>query len=1607
MKKCVPLLLLLVLGQTFAQSLESSRRSSYYRYIFRITNEEAQTIYRKGMDQVAESYFHTVVDSFPSGQPYSRDLPVGHYLLAHAEADHLVYELQSVNHLQVKLLNNKTDLTIHLHDSLGRNIPDARVALKGRHIPYHAPTASYLLRKTSRHGLLAITYRGFTSYHSLEAQYKTTRLRKVFYRIIYRFPLRYAWQPFRDIYRSLRYGQPTGMVQSTSTLFDPDRREDRFENRHRGFMVFNKPRYQPGDTVKLKAVVLKRKGKPVNREVTLRLYGNGKFTTLTTLEPYRRGAYAYQFLLHDSLKLTLDTHYQLYLDNRKGNTYLHDDFKYEDYELESNTFKVRSGQKEHYPGQTQSLFLKGTDENDLNLLDARVELTVLPQRVFRMQPDRVFVPDTLWQHQQTLDPLGETKITLPDSIFPKASLEYSVEAVFLNASNERHAERLIFRYYHQDRQLKLELKNDTLTASLLEGGKMVSQMGQLTAYGENDDTLFSQSVRLPFVQRINPYADYYELAADSLYQTLELSAENSLVQCLTSRTEDSVLVQVQNPRKIPFWYTIYRQNTRITGGYGDSLLFQTRESSARKYFVSLQYVWQGKVREEEYEVPFANRKLQIQVDHPVVVYPGQKTKIGIAVTDARGNPVADADVTAYGVTKKFPEAGPPTVPDFSRQYRSRKLYNTFHFKKSFTQDPVEDSLKLNYPVWKAKFGLDSLAYYHFLYPKNGLYQYALPLKDSLTQLAPFVVQNGKILAVNMVWVDHLPVYIRTGSSGERYTFPVDSGYHSVTLRTSIHRIELDSVYLPHAQKLILSTDTRIFHRHKRVDSLAARLTSRELNMLSYYLMPYRNTFGNHYAYLKQGRRIFPLSPLGYSGAAVGPVYPWPVQAIQLGGWQTDFAFEPLFEYDFQPNLLKMRSREPFKYYTFPSVGRIHPRFGELAWTERELDSLWRTSQEASISKREFYNNPAFTSAGHGRLFLFDRQYPEQTVRGPKRVLLFKEDDPDFIRVYSGTAQQLNELGPGNYKVMLLLFGNYYLERGGIRVEKDGTTYIRMKTDAVKPPDAKSKRLDSLVTSMITRTDFTWQEQQENLQNIKETYNQTYNVLHTGQQRMADFYHLVRGVVKDDTGTPLPGVSVLVKGTTRGTVTNAFGEYSFYTPPNGVLVFSFIGYEMQEILINGRGEVNAKLLPDIKALSEVVVVGYGTQQRKDITGSIATVQQTLQGRVAGISITGMPGAGIMIRGNRSANVSQPLYIVDGVIFEGNPADLDPAFLSSAETLSGATATALYGNRGINGVIIITTRKQNNLLQNQASLPPVPGEGAASTASLRNRFSDYAYWQPRLRTDRAGKTSFEVTFPDDITNWRTFVAAFGSKKRTGVAESQVKAFKTLSGNLALPRFLVEGDSADAVGKVLNYTVDTIPVTRAFAVNDQVVFSRPGQVVHSLIDTLRLTAPATDSLKVKYYVQKADGYLDGEMRTLPVFAKGVSETKGQFLHLAQDTTLTLRFDPKLGKVKLYAQADVLQILLDEIDHVRRYEYLCNEQMASKLKALLAEKKIRSYLGQQFKHEELVKRLVRKLTDAQQKSGTWGWWPDAPFSAWISAHVAEALVQAANSGYPARFSS
>lgn len=245
--------------------------------------------------------------------------------------------------------------------------------------------------------------------------------------------------------------------------------------------------------------------------------------------------------------------------------------------------------------------------------------------------------------------------------------------------------------------------------------------------------------------------------------------------------------------------------------------------------------------------------------------------------------------------------------------------------------------------------------------------------------------------------------------------------------------------------------------------------------------------------------------------------------------------------------------------------------------------------------------------------------------------------------------------------------------------------------------------------------------------------------------VAQNVHTVTGTVLDDNGLSVIGASVIIKGEShQGTVTDLDGYFSINAPQNGTLLITYVGYQSLEVKISGRTNINVILKEDTKVLDDLVVIGYGVMKKRDLTGAVSSIRaesledkavadigQALQGRAAGVQIvnSGSPGSNVVmrIRGMGTINASDPLIVIDGIPTDLNLNSINQNDIETVDILKDASATAIYGSRGANGVVIITTKKgkpgdgkmsisANYGVQQQTSMPKVLN--ASEFASLHN-------------------------------------------------------------------------------------------------------------------------------------------------------------------------------------------------------------------------------------------------------------------------------------------------
>ena len=307
---------------------------------------------------------------------------------------------------------------------------------------------------------------------------------------------------------------------------------------------------------------------------------------------------------------------------------------------------------------------------------------------------------------------------------------------------------------------------------------------------------------------------------------------------------------------------------------------------------------------------------------------------------------------------------------------------------------------------------------------------------------------------------------------------------------------------------------------------------------------------------------------------------------------------------------------------------------------------------------------------------------------------------------------------------------------------------------------------------------------------------------------------VQGVVKDQTGETVIGASVMEKGTTNGTITGIDGDFSLNMSPNGTLVVSFVGYKTQEVQVKGQKQLQVVLSEDAKMLDEVVVIGYGTMKKSDLTGAVSSIGnkdikdspvsnlgQAIQGKISGVQIVdaGKPGdnVSIKIRGLGSINNCDPLVVIDGVPTDLGLSSLNMADVERLDVLKDASATAIYGSRGANGVVMITTKRGTEGKGKLAVSANYSFQNATNVPSLLNA-AQYAELSNDMMVNSGRNPNPEWANPSELgagTDWMDELL------RTGVMQNYTVSY---SGGNEKSHYYVSGGFLDQSGivKSVNY-------------------------------------------------------------------------------------------------------------------------------------------------------------------------------------------------------------
>ncbi len=1625
------LLFVLTLVYAGAQAQHPVLKNSYTAtYYYRIDAQQALQLFHGKPGKPDSTFFKDLAYVQPDTS-YRLPLSPGNYLETSFRDSRITYDYIRITPWRPYILDNGKDLVVQLLDLHTRKaVSVSKVCLDKKVINFDTATQSYTLPHPKKGGTLAITDGSHTFYYT--AENSGSKRVSVFKRIRSRRPFRYFHTLFQlydhgiwDIYSSIKEERAYGAI--SSARYDAWDIAGLFKTRksavmHNSYFYFSKPKYREGDTIKFKVHLLDHSrqrwyDKPLKvflGEDILPEKGEDIYLGMA----YSRGkgaGYSFSFNLHDSMDISLDDQYYIYLETPEDSTLIgRGRFTYEDYELKKAVFKLDLKEEdEHIRNKPFEINLTAKDENGLPMPDTRVSVTVQAQQVHGIKPDRLFVPDTLWTYTTTLTK-GEDVLAIPDSIFPEANIRYRLSVVMQNSENERTELDRTINYRRRADNLSIKLQTDSI---LIDQPLRTGEKIKVYAEDKFDFRILDTFVYAPCTLALNTNAATYTCETKDDEQQLEPGKEEAQVAAYCNKTKDTTFISVANPRGLAVIYHLYKGNKEIRRGTWKDFPIQFATQEDAYHSVVLEYVWAGETQRVRYQPYYQKGKVKFDINQPAVITPGKETDIHITATDQENKPIAGLNLLAYSYTRKFenqdedkePSADiAPVLPLLGIRLPSYR-YNNF----TLSDATVSGKTPLNYPFWNERMLLDTNWAYRFRYPAADSLEFTITgMPDSITQVAPVVVGKGDIQEVYYVLMDDVPVYFGFTDYKMPYSFKVDTNFHNFRIRTRTHLVTIEHIKVKPGYKTLFSVDqdqhNGLFQSVKYPDTLSGYERSR---VLPFIMALYMDPENLRYAYMESDR-VIDLSTICWRGQkTAGPVTQrhWRFQAYEQ--FNRFFEYESNYTYTLASDLVKMRSNTdaellPMRPQTgLPNINdEVLSREKLVNRFERNLLNIRKSTSIETLNK-------ALTGPAKLKLeFAPGLQY------NPANIILGKPNDFNFLRIYGGNITDFYQIPPGQYQLLLIDENNNYKKTGLIDVKINGTNFYRITDKDLEALPAREISDLNKVLSRLYR-----QPGDERDPAIQQVMNAFTTATYKGPSAAYS------GTVYDEKRESIPGAAIQIAGTSIGTVSDADGWFEIDIPATAArqLIITATGYARQTVAARRNMDIYLEVSSTMLGEAEITVP-YGPPVTKEryvgaadvITSKqmermpVSDITRAIEGAVPGIQVTNGGTGDLSIRGyGQAGNEGLPLIVINGTPYNGNLANLSPSLIASITVLKDETTKSLYGSRATNGVIAIVTREGAVLPEQiraglQEEVPPMPEELMVS--GMRSNFRDDAYWQPDLVTDKDGKASFSVKFPDDITNWKTIVVGADDKNHTGTAFGNIKSYKPLSASLHLPRFLLDGDTAMLIGKSVNYTNDTIPVTTGFYRNGILQSETKKQLAKFHNDTLPVSATGIDSLTLKYQLTKADGYFDGEERSIPVQRTGTLIAQGSFIALdLPDTTIRIPGGNGKDTLHLAATATLTDIVLQEINVLRDYGYLCNEQMASKIIAFLDKEKICNILQEPFdpKDRVYVQGLIDKMIRNRNLEGLWGWWSINATNSWISAHALEAMLRARQAGYRADF--
>lgn len=1484
-----------------------SAPGSKYKYLLAIPACEINKLKKIDRDDFDAGYWMKYcLDSTAVNQPFAFYPEMKNLFLLKVQGTGFYIERLNQNGWSVQLIRNKDLIGIKIFDHKLEERTDCKVTLSKKQLQYDRELKMFPFSKRKKSTQLTIEHQDFVQeFHLFES-----RPRPIMARINFR------------------------------GLFTPKPQKPDFS----GYLAFNQPRFRPADTIKVKAFVVDKKGKAYNQSLALKIWcysrKSGGYLTPFHLvhDPVSPGNFLWEIPVTDTFEL--NQQYYVALQKEWDDIGISGQLYIEDYELDQTNYALQALIPNHVYkyGETISVLAEGTDANGLPVLDGTIELSIsaFPGKLYI---DQLFVPDTLWAYKSPLDPSGRTVIAIPDSLIPNGAGYLSVRASFLNSNKELHERDANISFDRYSGKWEMLAGFEEMKVYFTEMGKMSKGKITGTALTSGGRVIYSRisddTLHFPY----HPLAVSYEFSHPNSPQKFNYyTSAISGVIMTGSRRHDTLFIQIQNPRKLDWFFTLYKDNKNTHKlALKDSLWnLVIPKAGDVHYYAEITWIWKGEPEKQELTLMYLEKSLDVFIEAPSEVSPGEKKDITVNVTDVQGKPVSGVNITSAGVNTQFKnDQLSPSVPYLGDVRKNPPASKFYRLERSgYARKPL---LKKEY---LERFGLAKHPYYQLHFPGSERVYHAVEGPNLSTQLSISI--HEKDARKKILYIEQYGTLVQnTMISGANPTFRAAPGYQNLVIRTARKRIELDSIYAFPGQAVLVSINLDVPDRNRRIYKAGKKFSKEERRNLAEGILRIKNE--EYYQtdwYLVTPNEIIPIrNRYGFDQFQfLGPYTEG--SALKLYNTEMDeirnFSFDPAMRYSLSGENLQIEHK-PLEWNRHTKK-TIHwdllagESYCQLLTDVKELET--RPKTDAVFMSEMPFEGPAKLTFLSNGIDQFNR-------------LILKPEKDGIIWPYSGYYNF--QLKPGNYSLLLVDDSFKYHPSPLLNLREGGMLYYQVPTT----PEKMAVDDDEKLMTTISRNRFP-----EYFRN---------NIQKSLLVRFKDF----------ETDKPLSGVQIQLlhaDSQTRYYLSTDEWGHIYKTdlkPGSYTVILTSVGYTR---LFKHGWSIEEK--------------GCAYYEERIKTNPLLLEKQRMYRSVRYLASV---SEAVVAIGSRNDSYKR--------VISGVRKYKSPAFGSDdADDFSAFRGNIAYDR--IDKVQIPAPNRTEIWQISDSTLP----EGGSDLPELRSRFKDYAYWQPILYTNEKGSVTFPVHFPDDITQWQNYAAAMNENFQSGLGLSFTKAYKKVAASIAVPRFAIEGDEIDAIGKALNYTGKEVNAQYSFGTAQ---IRQTGDIGFASIFTRKIPlkiadwhADSSNKVLADFRLTLSNGYKDGEQREIPIFPKGMEKATGNFWVLERDTLMEISV-PEHGELVIHAENSQVDFLLQSLQKLETYPYACNEQIASQLRALLARKKIATVLNLDFEHDKTIRKRIQQLEKAQNADGSWGWWAKGRIDYYMTCYITGVLKKAETMGF------